>query len=84
MRRSSKLQPYFGVLWDKRGNPFCPSCKNHLSNYDLYGLYFGFYCTVCKNHVHLRDNDGGVIQLYMVNKYFVEQGIMKILSVPQK
>ena len=84
LRKSSKLQSFFGVLWDKKRNPYCPSCKNHLSNYEMYGRYFGFYCLSCKKEVCLRDDNGAVIQLYMINKYFAEQDIINKSTKPQK
>ena len=30
---TNDLLPYYGMLWDKEANPYCPSCKNLLSNY---------------------------------------------------
>ena len=29
----NKLVPFYGILWDKKMNSYCPSCKNLLSNY---------------------------------------------------
>jgi hypothetical protein len=63
LRFRSKLFPRFGVLWDKKSEPHCPSCKNHLSNYGIYsepgnykglkqGSYSGFHCIQCKENVY--------------------------------
>jgi len=55
----TKLKPFFGMLWDKTGNSYCPSCKNLLTNYGTYfsDTGYGFRCLHCKDIVYLRSEE---------------------------
>ncbi len=62
----TKLKPAFGVLWDRKLNPFCPSCKNLLTNYSNYGSEYhawGFWCIKCQQRVLLNTDDSVPISL---------------------
>jgi hypothetical protein len=83
LRFRSKLFPRFGILWDKKTEPHCPSCKNHLSNYGTYlepgnykgiasGKYLGFYCIQCKENIY-PVFDGANISLDKAREFIRKQ-----------
>ncbi len=67
--RRTKLKPGFGVLWDRKLNPYCPSCKNLLTNYTNWShtspqhYAWGFWCVKCQQKVFLNTDDGASISL---------------------
>lgn len=48
-----------GVYWDKKVNPYCPSCKTLLSNYGFYDTgsrrHPGMKCIKCNIVIHFSD-----------------------------
>lgn len=48
-----------GIYWDKKKNPYCPSCKTPVAKYGEfnYGDH-GYYCSVCKDVFVLADASG--------------------------
>jgi len=59
----NKLHPNFGLLWDNKGNPYCPSCEKLLTDYDVYAqpedeyhnLFPGFKCIGCNKILFIKD-----------------------------
>lgn len=69
LRRRLRLSPKFGVLWDKRSAPYCPSCSKPLGHYgyhqtddDVYGRW-GFWCIRCNRNVPMSDDEGNILEL---------------------
>lgn len=64
----NKLFPKFGLLWDRRKEPYCPSCRNPLSQY-LKCRFSNegvaekvFWCVKCDKYIYLTHN-ADVIEL---------------------
>ena len=63
-----KLVPKFGLLWDKNKEPYCPACRNPLSQYlkcqfsDEGTSEKVFWCVKCDKYIYLTYN-GDVIEL---------------------
>ena len=49
----------FGIYWDKKCNPYCPSCKTLLTNYAFYSSgnrhLPGMKCISCDKVIHFSD-----------------------------
>jgi hypothetical protein len=57
----NRLKAMFNLFWDRRANPFCPSCQGLLTNYGLHGYkarHPTLFCLRCKNVVAIRDDTG--------------------------
>lgn len=71
----SKFENRFGALWkyNKRTKlfdpfPYCPVCKNGLTNYVYHsipnvGSLYAFDCIHCKSYVSLSSSNGATIKL---------------------
>jgi len=73
-RRRTRFIPRFGVLWDKKHTPFCPTCRAPLGNWSSHSswkferrdgrtlrlptTYQAFDCPQCTRPVRLVDHDG--------------------------
>ena len=52
-----------GIYWDKKKNPYCPSCKIPVSKYGEYNCGdWGYWCNVCKSVFNLADASGNPIK----------------------
>lgn len=48
-----------GIYWDKKKNPYCPSCKTPVAKYGEFNFGDqGYYCSVCKEVFVLADASG--------------------------
>ena len=66
MRNSinKKLVYKYNCWWNKKQNPYCPKCRNHLSNEVRYDFcsdnekYNILNCMACKHDIYLTDDSG--------------------------
>jgi hypothetical protein len=56
--RKPELALKYGIYWDGRKNPHCPSCKIPISGYGNYQAGKGYYCKPCKKIFPLCDASG--------------------------
>ncbi len=60
--RKTKLHPFYGILWDRHLNGFCPSCKKDLSEYSDIGEpgfpKYSFRCVSCEKRILITDDSG--------------------------
>ncbi len=62
--RRESITPKFGVLWDKKGNSYCPSCKKLTSQIRFVSYqhnhqctsWHGLYCPHCDTPFLLMNN----------------------------
>lgn len=71
----NKLNPKYGILWDKNKNAFCPVCKTHMSTYEenykpVYSDkgFPAFICNNCKEYFPLNTKTGKPITLKEIIK----------------
>jgi len=57
LKLKNKLIPKFGVLWDKKGEAYCPSCEIILSEYheQTSPLICSFTCVKCHTNIRLNN-----------------------------
>jgi hypothetical protein len=55
---SSALSLKYGIYWDKKKNPHCPSCKIPIGGYNSYSSGKGYYCKPCGKIFGLQDASG--------------------------
>jgi hypothetical protein len=59
-RETLKLK--YGIYWDNKKNPYCPSCKKPGLQYDKWTGGYGYYCLPCNKVFALTDNLGNQIK----------------------
>lgn len=63
-----KYKLKFGIYWDKKHNPHCPSCKHPLRVQGVLYSSFNLYCVNCKQSLSIRDDDGNTMTLIDAKK----------------
>ena len=48
-KRKNEKRPYYGILWDRDGNPYCPVCQRQIQPFtnDEDGDYCRSFCYAC-------------------------------------
>ncbi|MCL4547144.1 MAG: hypothetical protein M1495_01070 [Bacteroidetes bacterium] len=64
------LVVHCNLYWDKKKNPFCPSCKSPVSYYAEYkGTKCSlFYCPKCKVEIEATDVNGNILSMSEIQK----------------
>jgi len=67
VKSQNKFSSKFGIYWDKKATPHCPSCKSLLTQYGLYGhgvdRRLALFCLKCQKKISIANDDGNILTL---------------------
>jgi hypothetical protein len=62
-KNKGELKLLYGIYWDKKSNPYCPSCKKPGISYDNYSINgLGYLCIPCNKVFPLKDALGNEVK----------------------
>lgn len=72
-KQKNKLKPYFGILWNHKGNGYCSACQIPLSlSTTEKAESCLYYCSKCNKKFPLYGNQGFVMNIIKVKQFIVK------------
>jgi hypothetical protein len=66
-----RLKLKYGLYWDRKKNPRCPSCKKPLQVYN----YCTYHCLACDKNVFASDGSRGYLPIDIIHRLFAGEKV---------